>query len=160
MKIYLAGPDVFRPDALAWAERARSCLASHGYQALVPLDNEESTATGIFAANISLIQAADAVLANLNPFRGCEPDSGTCFEIGYAHALGKPVFAYIEDSRPLAERLAESCAPFSERDGRLYDCQGWAVENFDLPVNLMLGIACRLLPGGLEAAIARLARGD
>lgn len=156
MKIYLARPDVFRSDAGAWAVEARNCLLAHGHEALLPLDNEASTAAGIFSANIALIQAADAVLANLNPFRGCEPDSGTCFEIGYAHALGKPVFAYLEDARPLAERLAASCGPLAERDGRLFDAEGWAVENFELPVNLMLGLACRFLPGGLAEAIEGL----
>ena len=32
--------------------------------------------------NQELITEADCVLANLNPFRGAEPDSGTCVEVG------------------------------------------------------------------------------
>ena len=99
MKIYLVGPDVFRPDCLAWAESARRLVADHGHQALIPLDSEESTAEGIYRANIRLIAEADALLANLNPFRGSEPDSGTVFEIGYAIALGKRVVGYLEDAR-------------------------------------------------------------
>ena len=106
MKVYLAGPDVFRPDAMAWAERARAACAAAGHQALVPLDGVETTATGIFDANIDLVRSADVVLANLNPFRGCEPDSGTCVEIGFALALGKPVIGYLASDETTAERVA------------------------------------------------------
>lgn len=70
MQIYLAGPDVFRPDALCWAEEGRRLCAALGYTALIPLDGVETTAVGIYQANIALINSVDAVLANLNPFRG------------------------------------------------------------------------------------------
>jgi len=50
MKIYLAGPDVFRRDALTWAEDARALLARQGHQALIPLDNNETTPETIFKA--------------------------------------------------------------------------------------------------------------
>ena len=73
MKLYLAGPDVFRPDALAWAEEARRLCAAAGHRALVPLDGVETTASGIYRANIALIREAarqlvlhdDAVMATL-----------------------------------------------------------------------------------------------
>lgn len=68
MKLYLAGPDVFRPDAAQWAEHARRLCRQDGHEALIPLDGVETTAAGIYHANIGLIQSADAVLANLNPF--------------------------------------------------------------------------------------------
>ena len=63
MKIYLAGPDVFRTDALSWAEDARTLLAQHGHQALIPLDNDETRAEGIFKANIDQIMHADVLIA-------------------------------------------------------------------------------------------------
>lgn len=153
MKLYLAGPDVFRPDALAWAATARQLLAAHGHQALVPLDNEATTAGEIYRANLDLIRAADGVLANLNPFRGAEPDSGTCFEVGFAIALGKPVVAYLDDLRPQVAKLAALCGPLSEREGRVFDAQGLAVENFGLPFNLMLGESCSVVGGGLPEAL-------
>ncbi|PKO87609.1 MAG: nucleoside 2-deoxyribosyltransferase [Betaproteobacteria bacterium HGW-Betaproteobacteria-12] len=157
MKIYLAGPDVFRPDVLAWAEAVRACLAAAGHQALVPLDNEASTAAGICRANLELIAQADVLLANLNPFRGCEPDSGTCFEVGYALALGKRVIGYLADDRPQRAKLAEYYgADASWRDGRPVDPQGMAIEDFALPVNLMLGVSCTIVEGGLAQALAHL----
>lgn len=157
MRIYLAGPDVFRPDALNWAENARTLLAEHGHQALIPLDNDETTAGGIYAANIALIRAADAVIANLNPFRGIEPDSGTCFEVGYASALGKPVIAYLADTRSQAEKIAEIQGRVTAtRDGRPVDRDGLFVEDFQMPVNLMLGLACQVIHGGLLEAVIHL----
>ena len=48
LRVYLAGPDIFRPDAQAWAAAARELLAAHGQQALIPLDGDETTAGGIY----------------------------------------------------------------------------------------------------------------
>jgi nucleoside 2-deoxyribosyltransferase len=67
MRVYIAGPDVFRPDAPSWAESVRTLLANHGHQALIPLDGEEVTAAGIYRTNVDLIRSADALLANLTP---------------------------------------------------------------------------------------------
>lgn len=157
MNIYLAGPDVFRPDALAWAESARRLLAGVGHRALIPLDNEEKTAAGIYRANVALIDEADGVLANLNPFRGREPDSGTCFEIGYAVALGKPVVGYLSDGRTQLDKLGAHYGELLQRrDGRPVDPQGLAIEDFALPVNLMLGVSCRIVEGDLGRALAEL----
>ena len=157
MKIYLAGPDVFRPDALTWAEGARALLTRHGHYALIPSDNNETSAEGIFRANIEMISEADAVIANLNPFRGCEPDSGTCFEIGCAIALGKQVIAYLVDTRPQLDKLAEFYGgTLARREGRAVDPDGLTIENFELPVNLMLGISCQIVQGGLEDAVLAL----
>jgi nucleoside 2-deoxyribosyltransferase len=157
MRLYLAGPDVFRPDVAAWAAEARRLCAEFGHTALLPLDNEETTARGIFLANIALLRSADAVIANLNPFRGQEPDSGTCVEVGYALALGKPVIGYLADGRPLIERIAAAAGGrLARRDGRPVDAAGCHVEDFGLPLNLMLAVPARLVSGGLREALASL----
>ena len=72
MKLYLAGPDVFRADVQAWADEARALCRAHGHEALVPLDGDATSASEIYVQNLDLIAQADAVLANLNPFRGVE----------------------------------------------------------------------------------------
>jgi len=154
MKLYLAGPDVFRPDATAWAEAARQLCKAAGHDALIPLDGVETTAPGIYHANIELIRSADAVLANLNPFRGCEPDSGTCVEVGYALALGKPVIGYLaldETTTARVERI--SGTKLEWRNGRPLDQAGLYVEDFGLPLNLMLAVPARIVVGGLSEAL-------
>ncbi len=157
MKIYLAGPDVFRPDALAHAEAARRLVARYGHQALIPLDNEATTAGEIYRANLAQIAAADLLIANLNPFRGFEPDSGTVFEVGYAVAAGKPVIGYVDDDRPLADKLAAYTGSDLFHVGeRLVDSDGMSVEDHALPLNLMLGVPLRIVRGGLEQALQAL----
>lgn len=156
MKLYLAGPDVFRPDATAWAGRVRELCRAAGHEALIPLDDEApATAAAIYRSNLQCIAAADAVLANLNPFRGDEPDSGTCVEIGYALALGKLVIGYADDLRPLRVRLRAS-GPGA--DARYRDAAGHAIEDFGLPLNLMLAVPLQLEQGGMEAALRALTR--
>lgn len=158
MRIYLAGPDVFRPDAPAWAEQARHACAAAGHVALVPLDGIETTAAGIYRANIDLIRSADAVLANLNPFRGCEPDSGTCVEVGFALALGKPVVGYLGDGETTVERAGRLLGSSLEyREGRYFDGEGMVVEDFGLALNLMLAVPVRVVVGDLSDALGALA---
>ena len=154
MKLYIAGPDVFRPDASAWAADVRALCRDGGHEALIPLDGAEAGAEGIYRNNLRLIEAADAVLANLNPFRGAEPDSGTCVEVGYALALGKLVIGYADSLLPLRQRLA---ANGPGADGRYRDAEGRAVEDFGLPLNLMLAVPVRLEQGGIAAALRALA---
>jgi nucleoside 2-deoxyribosyltransferase len=156
MKIYLAGPDVFRPDAPAWADEARQLCRQFGHQALVPLDGVETTAEGICHANLALIRSADAVLANLNPFRGCEPDSGTCVEVGFALALEKPVIGYLAVGETTVERAERLLGPLSTENGRLLDRDGLHVEDFGLPLNLMLAVPARIFIGGLKEALQLL----
>ncbi|WP_374358280.1 nucleoside 2-deoxyribosyltransferase [Chitinimonas sp.] len=151
MKLYLAGPDVFRPDAAQWAEHARRLCRQDGHEALIPLDGVETTA--------GLIQSADAVLANLNPFRGCEPDSGTCVEVGFALALGKPVIAYLEGTETTVERVRRLQGGVEAGpDGRPLDRDGLHIEDFGLPLNLMLAVPARLVAGGLPEALAALSQ--
>ncbi|MCF8178932.1 MAG: nucleoside 2-deoxyribosyltransferase [Sulfuritalea sp.] len=150
MKLYIAGPDVFRPDAAEWAETVRSLCGSKGHEALIPLDGSQTRADDIYRNNLSLIGEADAVLANLNPFRGAEPDSGTCVEIGYALALGKPVIGYADALAPMRDRLR---AHGPGTDGRYRDEQGWIVEDFGLSLNLMLSVPLPLKQGGIEVAL-------
>ena len=109
---------------------------------LYPLDNEASDAKTIFFGNCARIDEADFVIANLTPFRGAEPDSGTAFEVGYACAKGKTVYGYLPDTRPLREKLGER------------DENGFAVEDFGLPLNLMLCGAARIVAGGFAEALA------
>ncbi len=145
-KIYLAGFEVFAPDAVRrGAEMKRAC-AEFGCVGLYPLDNEAADAHAIFTGNLALIDRCDAVIANLDPFRGREPDSGTAFEIGYAHAKGKRIYGYVSDARTLREKHGSS------------DENGFSVEDFGMAVNLMLGCAATIVQGGLRECLAQLTR--
>ncbi len=152
MFLYLAGPDIFRPDAIAWAEQARAMCRARGFEPLVPIDTDEREPERILAANLAMIRRAQVVVANLDPFRGAEPDSGTCFELGYAGALGKKLVGYVGSVSTVRERVAAH----EGRPSAGVDARGWAIEDFGLPVNLMLACSMRIVGGGLEAALDSL----
>lgn len=143
--IYLAGFDVFAPDAVQRGAKMKMQCAERGFIGLYPFDNEADNAPDIFAGNCGLIDKADIVIANLNPFRGDEPDSGTCFEVGYAFAKGKTVYGYLADVRSMREKLGDA------------DANGFAVENWGGPLNLMLCRAATLVEGDFTAALAKCA---
>lgn len=100
-KVYLAGPDVFKPDAKDIGKRLVSLVSHWDMEGLYPLDNEidlsgNKAADGrkIAYANMNMIHQCDAVLANLVPFRGPSADIGTVWECAYAKGLGKTVWGY------------------------------------------------------------------
>jgi nucleoside 2-deoxyribosyltransferase len=160
--LYLAGPDVFRPDAAAWGRRLVALCAEYGFTGVFPLKESlpadlptpQAVARHIYQANVAQIAACDAVLANLGFFRGAEPDSGTCFEVGYAVAQGKTVVGYVPEEGTLAERIRRHHPEALGPGGR--DAQGWELEEFGLPLNLMLAVPCRIVVGDARAALALL----
>ncbi len=146
LKIYIAGFDVFCEKAAETGKELKGLCAKYGFEGLYPLDNECDNARDIFKGNLELINRADIICANLNNFRGEEPDSGTAFEIGYGFAKGKMLFAYRDDVRTLRERLGEK------------DENGFLVEDFNLSVNLMLGCCCTLVKGGFEDCLKQISK--
>ena len=80
MKVYLAGPDVFLPDAQHIGQLKRDICRQHGLEGLFPLDGhlpedaKEPLSRRIFRANTALMDRADAIIANLTPFRGPSAD--------------------------------------------------------------------------------------
>lgn len=162
-KIYLAGFDVFRPDAVEHGDYLKSLCLRHGFEGLYPLDNAAPSdlhgtalAHWICDANLALIRQADAVMANLNAFRGNEPDSGTVFEAGYAFALGKPVWAYADETRSLIGQVAAREVRQANGHTRMIDDEGYTVEDFGMSLNLMLGYSTHLVVGGPEHCLAAM----
>jgi nucleoside 2-deoxyribosyltransferase len=166
INVYIAGPDVFFPNAEAHFASVEAKLAAHGLRARVPVDGglskgaplNRETALAICKGNYQLIRECQVVLANLNPFRGMDPDSGTCAEVGYAKGIGKLIVAYTDSPEPYAERVRRNYG--SHVDGELGievdDRDGCIIENFGLPCNLMLTFGTNFVTEGLDAAIAKL----
>jgi nucleoside 2-deoxyribosyltransferase len=142
MKIYLAGPDVFLPDAFE-AGRAKAAICTrHGLSGLYPLDNTVDLAShtaslDIFRGNEAMMDSADAIIANLTPFRGPGADAGTVYELGYMAGSGKFCLGYSNDPSIYAER-ARRFTKVEARNGLLVDADGLTVEDFGLSDNLMM----------------------
>lgn len=143
-KIYLSGPEVFLPDAPAIGQRKKFLCEEFGFVGLYPLDHDLADMPGeaedqkIFAANVATMREADAGIFNLTPFRGVNADPGVAFELGFFAALGKPVFAYTNNSAPLFDRVAAAHGVHGAPDGEFCDAHGLLIENFGNADNLML----------------------
>src|SRR5262249_19847903 len=140
-RVYLAGPDVFLKDAPKLAARKKRLCTKHGFEGVFPLDanicqrrSAARTAIAIAAANEALIRGCDILIANCSPFRGVSMDVGTAYEIGYARALGKPVYGYTNVLASYKDRA------LSHRRGDAFatDCLGSSIEDFGLAENLMV----------------------
>ncbi len=151
--VYLAGPDVFYLDADSLAEEHKALCRRYGFEPLHPIDQPTLKSRHIVTTNIELLSRADAVVANLNPFRGAEVDSGTAFEVGFAVARGILVVGYIESYECLKDRVGRLFGPLGQQGGVWRDRDGNLVENFEHPVNLMLAEPCMIVVGGLEVAL-------
>ena len=142
MKIYLAGPDVFLPDAVEIGRRKAEICALHGLSGLYPLDNAiglsaRDASLRIFKGNEAMMDAADAIIANLTPFRGPGADAGTVYELGYMAGRGRLCLGYSNDPASYADRVRRFTT-VNRRDGLLVDAAGLTVEDFGLNDNLMM----------------------
>lgn len=143
-RIYLAGPEVFLPDPHAAGRRKVEICVAAGLEGLFPLDaaldlsgmGKHAQARAIALANEGLMRSADAVIANLTPFRGVSMDSGTAFEVGFMRALARPVFGYTN----VVEDFADRARAYRAGARIVGDCDraDVAVEDFDLAENLMI----------------------
>ena len=146
MKIYLSGPEVFLKDAKQVLARKQDVCRELGWIGLSPLDSElpvdvknpRDAALAIYAGNIAMMEEADAIIANITPFRGPHMDPGTAFEIGFMVAKGKPVMVYTQADRSLIERVSGWSGGLCDENGVLRDLNGHQVENFELFENLMI----------------------
>lgn len=160
---YLAGFDVFLnkdpnrgPEFNLSADEKGIALQaicqSMGIEGRYPLDNKikggfsnlEDMAAEICWANYGMLLESDCIIANVNAFRGYEPDSGTSAEIAFAIAHKKPVFLYLSDTRPIYEKVPNENG---------IDEQGFLVENFNLPVNLMIACPASHIAKSFEDAV-------
>jgi nucleoside 2-deoxyribosyltransferase len=148
IRVYLAGPEVFLRNAREIGEQKKALCKKYGFEGVFPIDIEinvkdkgpREIGLCISSINEGLIKSCDVVIANITPFRGPSADVGTVFEIGFAHALGKLVFAYTNVTAPFTERTIQSLGNqvIRGQDGALRDEQGMFIEENDLTDNLMI----------------------
>jgi nucleoside 2-deoxyribosyltransferase len=100
MKIYLAGP-LFSTAEREFNARLAQLLREKGHDVWLPQEIEQRSmsAKHIFDKDVEGVDWAEAVVANMD---GPDPDSGTCWECGYAYGK-KPVIVYRTDFREADE---------------------------------------------------------
>jgi nucleoside 2-deoxyribosyltransferase len=167
MKAYLAGPDVFLPNAHENAAAKVAICAKYGIIGRPPLNEEieqiltlpdDKAWRAIYLKDIEMMEESDIIIANLTPFRGASADSGTLIEVGWFLGRGKKVFGYSNSAIPFATRSAAHVSAIPD------PIPGLAVEGFSLPDNLMIpgavehggGLPIFLPPDGKDRPFAAL----
>ena len=154
-RVYLAGPDVFLPDAIAWMERKKAICAGHRLIGISPLDDLPNEPPDwatlpawrrIALRNEAHIESCAAIVANLTPFRGPSADAGTVYEVGFARGRGLKLFGYATVGDAFLDRTLSSIGGGTQApDGSWWDRDGLLVEQFGLFDNLMI-------EGGINAS--------
>jgi len=160
---YLAGPDVFLPNAAAHAARKVEICRQYGLRGLPPLNEDIETAAAktlneaslneaslkeapdnasgvwqsIYEKDIAMMGRCDIIIANLTPFGGASADAGTLIEVGWFLGQRKPIFGYSNNSESFEQRMRRQLG-----DGHA----DLGIEGFHLPDNLM--IVGAVLSGG------------
>jgi nucleoside 2-deoxyribosyltransferase len=149
-RVYTAGPAVFFPDLADKIAASHRNAEANGLEAIVPGDvldrpagfPASPTMHDIYQLNVERLHRSDAVVADLTPFRGPSADPDTVWEIGFAVALGKPVFGYTSDVREYREKVTPD---------------GLRVEDFGAVDNLMIAASIQVVVGDQNAAMAAVA---
>jgi nucleoside 2-deoxyribosyltransferase len=147
IKVYLAGPEVFLPNAreildrkIALTREAGLIPVSPGDLAIPETPTKKAKGLAISAIDERLMRESGAIIANLTPFRGMHADTGTCYELGFMCALGHPAFAYTNVAAGHYRRSSDYYDGVVVHDelGRPRGPDGLAVEDFDMIDNLMM----------------------
>ena len=145
--VYLAGPEVFLPNAreildlkIALTREAGLIPVTPGDLELPVTDSKWALGLAISAIDEKLMHSADAIIANLTPFRGIAADTGTCFELGFMCAQGKPAFAYTNVKADHGERTRAHFGGSWSTDaqGMPRGPDGMLIEDMGFIDNLML----------------------
>lgn len=143
LKIYMAGPGVFNLNAQEVMKKLKADIGVPNLELVFPTDTEiafkskEQMSKDIFEANKKLIQECDIVLADLNAFRGKEPDSGTVWEVGYAYGINTPVIGHTMISDWASHIGIDETV--QEEEDIIKICEdGYIVEDYDNKLNLMI----------------------
>jgi nucleoside 2-deoxyribosyltransferase len=153
MKAFLAGPDVFLPNAATHAAAKIAICARYGIQGIAPLDDQSQRLPPdqawrlIYRKDIEMMRQCDIIIiANLTPFRGASADSGTLIELGWFLGQGKPVFGYSNSAEPFHARSLAYLAAIPDPIPNL------TVEGFGVADNLMIPAAVEY-GGGLPMTL-------
>ncbi len=148
IKVYLAGPEVFLPNAreqldikIALTRAAGLIPVSPGDLVIPPQPTKRQFGQAISEIDERLMNSADAIIANLTPYHGVSADTGTCYELGYMCAQGKLAYAYTNVAANMRERTMAHYDGdvFTDANGMLRGRRdGLAVEDVDMSDNLMM----------------------
>lgn len=162
-KVYLSGMERYDENAKEKYGIMKKICDKYGMDACTPCDwadgvtrmdtkNPYTAAANLLENYACHIRNCDLIIADLNDYRGYECSNDVGFECGMAFQLGKQLYGYMDDARPVKYRI-----PHLGEDREYRDMSGCNVEDFDYPLNLMFGCSMKIFEGTFEAVIERVA---
>jgi nucleoside 2-deoxyribosyltransferase len=178
---YLAGPDVFYPDAHEIGRQKIAYLQTLGIVGHFPLDTEvpdyllknpaqASRFIGDANEKIMLDCCRDGrvglIFANMSPFHGPSMDVGTAFEVGFMSALSYKnnviIIGYTSDKRSFEDRVVEEIyggwSNITHKNGIPHGPDGTMIEAFGGADNLMINNAILRTGGEIFPTFEEAAR--
>ncbi|MCX2456026.1 nucleoside 2-deoxyribosyltransferase [Lacticaseibacillus nasuensis] len=157
--IYIAGPECFFDNGNEVLKSMRVLAESHGHTVTLPnddplkMDNKDLrlNAESIFNNLEKVMAETSLIIADLDQFRGAEPDSGTVFEIGMAYARGIRTYGFARDTRPLVwkdQRLTKTSTA-------VFDEHGWLHQYTFLPFSPLIMATTKVVEGTFEDALVQ-----
>lgn len=107
--IYIAGPECFYTYGYDMLAAMGTRAQSLGFKVTLPNDHpldmenpqKNKRADSIFKDLENVMAKTTVIIADLEAYRGPEPDSGTVYELGMAYARGARCYGYTRDKRSL-----------------------------------------------------------
>lgn len=156
--LYIAGPYCFYENGYSdwWADRKKAEFK--GVQAWMPTTTElkldahdlRENAHEIFDDLLSMKEKTDAIIADLDAFRGPEPDGGTVFELGMIYGKGGRLYG--RTTRLCSQRKKNPYIVY-QQDGTIRDEKGYPYPYLDLPFAPSIVASTHLIEGNFEAAL-------
>lgn len=158
--IYIAGPECFYPNGYDLWDAMGKKAEYFGFGVVMPTKNElrldhgdlRKNADEIFRNCAEAMNGATAIIADLEQFRGSEPDGGSLFEIGMAYARGLRCYGFTRDKRDMLLKHQDVVL----RDGRVYDREGRFLPYRDIPFCPSLIGSCKLIEGDFDDCLKLL----
>lgn len=158
--IYIAGPECFYTHGFEMLNAMRRRAESLGFQVTLPndnpldMDNEDlqKRADSIFADLETDMNHSTAIIADLEAYRGAEPDSGTVYELGMAYARGIKCYGYTRDKRSLATKNQGAYL----KDGLVYDERNNIMPYHNLPFSPTIIGSTKIVEGDFDDCLHAL----
>ena len=159
-KIYIAGPECFYTGGYDMLAAMKKIAEAKGFGVTLPNDHPldmenpdlRKRADSIFEDLKKVMLDTTVIIADLEAYRGSEPDSGTIYEIGMAYAKGARCYGYTRDKRPLAWKDQK----YTMRDGLVYDEHGKRAPYKELPFSPNIIGSTKIIEGDFDDCLKML----
>ncbi len=154
-RLYLAGPLCFYPDGNTMWNANRKEAEFNGFEVTMPNDNkfvsegeqvsQVELASRIFKNTVWGMERTDGIIANLETYRGSEPDGGTVYEMGMAYAQGARIYAFTRDKRTVGVKYQASSYDSDVKGA--HDVTGHVLGHPELPFSVCVTAAAKIIEG-------------